>query len=108
MLGRLSAVAVGVLLTLGSAAQGQTPANPDEAKIEALIKKLGSSSFMQRELARKELEAIGPAALEPLRQASKNADVETKRRITELIRVFEEKHATEMVLAPKEIHLKLK
>lgn len=103
MLGRLSVLVA--ILALGSAAIGQ---NADDTKIAGLIKRLGSSSFMQREIARKELEAIGPAALEPLRQASKNADVETKRRITDLIRVFEEKQATEVVLAPKEIHFKLK
>jgi hypothetical protein len=96
-------------LAVGSWGQGQTPApaNPDNARIEVLVRKLGSSSFVQREQARKELEVIGTPALEPLRRANKTADAETNRRIAEMIRLFEEQLLTRQILAPKEVHLKL-
>jgi hypothetical protein len=79
----------------------------DNDRLEALVRKLGSSSFVQREKARKELEAIGTSALEPLRRAKKTADAETNRRIAELIRLFEEQVLIRQILEPKQVHLKL-
>jgi hypothetical protein len=61
---------------------------------------------VQREQSRKELEAIGTPALEPLRRMNKTADVEVNRRIAELIRRLEEQLLTRQILAPKEVHLK--
>jgi hypothetical protein len=96
-------------LAIGSWGHGQTPPpeNPDNARIEALVRKLGSSSFVLREQSRKELEAIGTPALEPLRRVKNTSDAETNRRIAELIRRFEEQILTRQILAPKEVHLKL-
>jgi hypothetical protein len=91
------------LLVLASWAAAQPSANPE--LIDALVRKLGSASFVQREQARKEIEAVGPAALEALRRATKTSDAETARRIAELIGRFENQLLTQQILAPKEIEL---
>ncbi len=106
MIARPWTLAIALCLIAGSFIFGQTP-TPDDARIVALVKKLGHVSFAQRESARKELEAIGVPALESLRRASKTADVETNRRIADLIRLFEERLVTQQILVPKEVHLKL-
>ncbi len=90
-----------------STALGQTRGT-DDARIDALVRKLGSSAYVQREKARQELEAIGTPALGSLRRASKETDVETARRIADLIRNFEEHLLTKQVLAPKAVQLQLK
>jgi hypothetical protein len=109
MLTRQCTLAVLLCLALPSWGFGQTPttASPDHDRIDALVRKLGSSSFLQREQARKELEAIGTPALEPLRRAKKTTDTEANRRIDELIRLFEEQTLTRQILTPKQVHLKL-
>ncbi len=84
-------------------AHAQAPANPE--RIDALVRKLGNASFVQREQAGKELEEIGPAALEPLRRAAKTSDAETARRLAELVARFEEQILTKQILAPKEVDL---
>lgn len=103
---RLWLLSVTLVLAWGSLGQAQTP--KDDARIDALIRKLGSSAYVQREVARKELEAIGTPALEPLRRAKKTADMETGRRIAELIERFEQQILAREVLTPKEISLNLK
>jgi hypothetical protein len=103
----LLAFALCLILPSWEFAQTPPPAHPDASRIDALIRKLGSSSFVQREQARKELEAIGPSALDTLRLANKTTDAETSHRLTELIRRFEEQLLTKQILAPKEVHLKL-
>lgn len=77
----------------------------DRERINALVAKLGSASFAQREQARTELEAAGPAALDALRRAAKTSDAETSRRIAYLIARCEEQLLTKQVLAPKEVDL---
>jgi len=79
----------------------------DHAKIEGLIKKLGSESYAQRESARKELEGLGTASLDTLRRAAMNADLETKRRLTGVIAILEERRVREWTAAPKMVRLKL-
>lgn len=76
--------------------------------VETLVRKLGSSSYVQRETACKQLQAIGAPALEPLRKAAKTADLETARRISELVRIIEERQTFAKILTPKEIHLNVK
>jgi hypothetical protein len=97
--------AAAACLVLTAVVSGQ-PATPD-ARIDALIRKLGSSSFAQREQARKDLEAIGTPALDKLR-AVKTTDAETGRRVAELIRLFEGQLLTRQILAPKEVSFKTK
>src|SRR2546425_6777614 len=99
--------AFGLALIFGAAGLAQTP-SADADRIDALVRKLGSSSYVQREQAKKELEAIGTPALEALRKAAKNANLDTARRIADLIRNFEEQLVTRQILAPKEVQLKLK
>ena len=97
---------VAVCLAISAAANGQ-PATSD-ARIETLIRKLGSVSFAQREQARLELEAIGTPALELLRRAKKGGDAESNKRVAELIGRFEMQILTQQILAPKEMNLNLK
>jgi hypothetical protein len=100
--------AISLTLALAWASQGLAQTPNEDARIDALIRKLGSPAYVQRELARKELETIGTPALEPLRRASKTADMETGRRIAELIERFEQQILTRAVLVAKEISLNLK
>ncbi len=104
---RSSFLAFSICLALNSWALAQAP-TPEPARIEALVRKLGSSSYAQREEARRELQAIGTPALDQVRKLSKSTDAEISRRVAELIRGFEEQLLTKQVLAPKEVHLKLK
>jgi hypothetical protein len=106
---RLGITAIAICLIVASWGHAQAPApNPTaKSRIAELVGKLGSSSYVQRELARKELEKIGTPALDALHAAKKTSDVETARRIGELVRLFEEQLLTQQVLAAKEIHLKL-
>src|SRR5206468_12541754 len=92
------------LLSVSLAGRAQTP---DAAGLDRLIRQLGSSSFVEREAARKELEAIGIPALDQLRKAKKTVNAEANRRIDDLIRRCEEQILTQQILAPKEVHLKL-
>jgi HEAT repeat protein len=59
------------------------------AKIDALVRKLGSMNFAERDVARKDLEAIGIRALEPLRKAAKGLELEPKRRVEDIITAIE-------------------
>src|SRR5438445_1057145 len=80
-----------------------------EAKrIDELIKQLGSSKFAERNTAKKELEGLGMAALEALRQAVKSKDLETSRRASELVQKLEAKITNDTMLAPKRVRLNLK
>jgi hypothetical protein len=83
------------------------PAQSTSTPIDAAIRQLGSSSFVQRELAHKKLESIGSPALEAMRRATKSADAETKRRLDALIRDIEERLLTKQILDPKEVRLQV-
>jgi len=63
------------------------PKNIDQ--INNLVNKLGSSAFKERDLARKELEAIGHLAIPALEEMiGKKTDVETIRRAEELVKTI--------------------
>src|SRR5262245_15150294 len=94
------------ILAFSTWAHGQ-PSSPESNPIDAMVRKLGSPSFVEREKARRSLEEIGVPALDALRRASKTTDAETNRRINELIRRCEEQMLTDKLLTPKEVHLKL-
>jgi hypothetical protein len=83
-------------------------AGPDDERIAQLIKQLGSSRYADREKATRGLESIGVAALEQLRLATKDADLEVSRRCQELVRKLEDKLAADALLAPKKVKLSLK
>jgi hypothetical protein len=63
-----------VLVSVGYAAE------PDAARIERLIKQLGSEKFSERDAASKALEDIGKAALPALEKTSNNGDLELRLR----------------------------
>jgi WD40 repeat protein len=62
---------------------------PDDKEIARLVKQLGSFDYRTREVARKELEAIGEPARAALRKvAASNVDLEAKRRASALIQTL--------------------
>jgi len=92
-------------LALTTPAQAQPSVAADPNKVSELIKLLGSERFQDRASAQKQLEAIGPPALDLLRKAMKTSDLETSRRADDLVRKIEEKRDTEYALAPKLVWL---
>jgi len=104
----LLALLVGVSVFVVSTQPSAVGADDDKDRVGQLIKQLGSPKFAVRDRAKRELEAMGPAALEALRQASKSNDMEISRRAGELIKRFEDKIATDSLLAPKKVNLNLK
>lgn len=89
-------------------ARADEPPDTGKAPIARLVTQLGSDSFLEREQARKELQAIGAPALDVLRRAARTADLETSRRAAELVRVIEEHMLTRALLAPKRVRLTVK
>jgi HEAT repeat protein len=69
----------------------QQYAVPEKLKqMEALIKKLGSTNFAERDVARKEIEAMSFHALPALQKAIKeNTDLETRRRCEDIVKVVD-------------------
>jgi hypothetical protein len=82
--------------------------NNDEERVNKLVQQLGSSKFSDRDKAKRELESLGMKALEGLRKAAKNGDLETSRRASELLKKLEDKIATDSILAPKKVKLSFK
>jgi hypothetical protein len=80
----------------------------DTDQIAKLIAQLGSSKFGDRAKATKALEAIGAPALEALRKAVNNADMETSRRAQALVAKIEKQLETAALLAPTRVHLTCK
>lgn len=101
-------VALMMALSLVRADEPRADDAAEIARIGKLIDQLGSDSFADREQARRDLEAIGVPALKGLRRAETKGDLETARRVTELIRTIEEKKLTAELLTPKKVHLNLK
>lgn len=75
-------------------------------RLAQLIGQLGSDHFKERAEAFRSLEAIGPAALELLRQAADSPDMEIKRRSQELVQKIQRRADRERLLAPKHVHLR--
>jgi hypothetical protein len=106
MLKRLPLVALVLGLLLGSLLLADTPA--DNKKIGQLIEKLGSTDFDEREQAAQELDKIGSAALEALKQAVKSDDAEVRRQASELVSRIEKREASSLLLKPTRVTLSLK
>ena len=70
---------------LSLAARAVPPAPQEIAK---LVVQLGADDFAAREAAQKKLETIGEPALEALRKAAANGDVEVKSRALKLIQTI--------------------
>src|SRR5436853_521472 len=59
-----------LLAVLTAQSQSASTGQPDARHIAQLIDQLGSKKFQERELAARELDVAGPAALEPLQKAT--------------------------------------
>jgi hypothetical protein len=65
-------------------------APPDREAIERLIRQLGSGTFHEREAASRQLQKIGPPAVEALRAAATGSkDAEVRRRAAQVAAVIE-------------------
>src|SRR5262245_29953185 len=69
----------------------RTPTADDQRQIEALVRQLHERSYQRRQKASDALSVWGPAALESLRRALKDSDIEVVRRaercIEEIVRL---------------------
>lgn len=99
-----------LIVGLGIGTVMAVPVSPDsdKNKIGQLIAQLGSTNFRERESANKELDAIGEHALEELRKAAKNSDMEIASRAAALITKIEQRAENARLLAPTYIELNLK
>jgi hypothetical protein len=100
------ALMLGVSLGLSVLARAEQPEN--DKKVAALIEKLGSGDFEDRENATEELDKLGLAALEALKKASQSADAEVRRRAEELVVKIEKREASTLILKPTRVTLSLK
>jgi hypothetical protein len=89
---------------LPSAAADRT----DPEQINKLVEQLGSADFGEREKATKELDALGPRALDALRKAATSDDAEVSRRAGELVKKWERIAANDKILTPTRIRLVFK
>jgi hypothetical protein len=97
MLGKwlLAGVIVAAVLFLPAGLRGDDTARPaseaaDRDRIDRLIRQLGSDEFSQRDGASRQLEKIGPPAVEALRAAAaSNKDAEVRRRAADIVAVIE-------------------
>ena len=81
------------------------PAKADAAVVAKLLAQLGSERYQDREEAFKELDALGPTALEALRTAVTSRDEETRRRAVELVLLIEKRRECAQLTQPKMVHL---
>jgi len=85
--------------SLLSAVRKRTLTNEDREKIRALLGKLGAEDFATREIASKELFALGRRSLPQLREVTKDKDAEVSRRAKQLIERIELEPAHHLPLA---------
>jgi RNA polymerase sigma factor (sigma-70 family) len=85
-----------------------TTKDADAERIAKLIDQLGSDTFADRETASRELERLGAAALEALRQAAQSQDLETRRRAQALVTKIEKEQTSRDLLQAKSVRLRLK
>jgi hypothetical protein len=76
---------------------------PDEMtkKLAAAVKRLGDTSFEEREAASKELREIGLRAYPALQEAARSSDAEVKRRATQLLEEVRERVSADDLTFPK-------
>lgn len=77
---------LGFLPVMARSSAAETSRNVPE-RIESLIARLGSPSFEEREEATRELAELGRTAETALREGTKHADAEVRRRCRELLAV---------------------
>jgi len=84
LVGRLLLLVLG-LSCAATLAEEATPANPDDARLAELVRKLGADAFDTREEATQELERLGRKAVKALQEGTKSDDMEVARRCDELL-----------------------
>lgn len=103
-------VAFLALVTAGAwavlAADAPQDTSPD--RVKKLIDRLGSGAFRERETASRELNTLGPAAIDALREAVRIGDPETRRRASEILERINDRLAIARILLPTmvEFHFK--
>ena len=97
---------IAALLFAAALAGAQPKAASPE--VRALVEKLGSEDFAEREAAGKRLDEIGAAALDALRAAIRSDNPEVSRRAKEIVRRIERRVANEKTLAPTLVELDAK
>jgi hypothetical protein len=75
----------------------------EAADADRLVEQLGSRKFPEREAAAKELDALGPAALDALKRAQSSEDAEVRRRAGELVARIERRLESQRLLAPRKV-----
>ena len=90
----------------GCRRRGRRPRKPPRANVDQLVNRLGSGAYRDREAASRELDALGPTALDALRKAAASADPETRRRATDLIERIGARLSTARILAPTLVEFK--
>jgi hypothetical protein len=101
------AAAVGLAGWAAAARTAETPveASAPSQRLQRLVARLGSNLFRERETATRELDDLGPAALDSLRQAARDGDAETRRRAATLIDRITARQTTARILAPTLVEL---
>jgi len=99
---------VGLALAGYALLQPSAAAGQDDDRVAQLITQLGNSKYAEREKAQRDLEVLGMPALEQLRKAVNDADLEISRRSQELLKKLEDKLAAAILLAPKKVKLSFK
>ena len=79
-----AAMAAPVLGGPADQAISQAP-QPNDPRIASLVRQLGDPQFAARQQATRDLQAIGPAAKEPLTQALQNPDAEVRLRAQRIL-----------------------
>jgi hypothetical protein len=77
----------------------------ESGRVAALVGQLDSKRFAEREQATRDLDALGPAALEALREAARKGPLEVRRRAEALIRKIERRVEAARFLAPTKLRL---
>jgi hypothetical protein len=95
------------LLALVLIAASSAPAFAQESPAD-LVKKLSSGSYPERERAAAMLVKIGKDALPALRDATENADLETRRRAVLVMERIEDRLVFDQALTATPIHLQYK
>jgi hypothetical protein len=97
---------VGLGLCVACAEQaGPSPAKSDAAAIAKLVAQLGSERFEDRKAASKALDALGPTALDALRNSLAGREEEARRRAIDLVQRIEVRLETARLTQPKLVHL---
>jgi hypothetical protein len=100
-----TSAALGIVLLLSAYLQAAEPPTAAAERAAALITQLSSPRFEEREAATRALDALGPAALESLRQALQSSDAEVRRRAGPLVRTIERHVAEARILESTRVRL---